>query len=58
MLSIQSIETILFFLGRADLKGNEVPAFVNVSNELQALRAQQLTASRPGPAPVAEPSPE
>lgn len=42
MLDRQTIEHCLEFLGRADLKGREVPAFVNVSNRLNHLHEARL----------------
>ena len=42
MLDIQTIDTALHFLGRADLKGNEVPDFVRTTNALHQERAQLI----------------
>ena len=42
MLDRASIEDCLEFLGRADLKGREVAAFVNVTNRLHHLREVRL----------------
>jgi hypothetical protein len=54
MLDIQTIENALLFLGRAQLTGNEVPAFVQVSNALTDHRlqliAQSAAATAPSPA--------
>lgn len=36
-LNPQEIQTILTFLARADLKGNEAPAFMNCVAKLQAM---------------------
>lgn len=50
MLTQQQIENALTFLGRADLKGVEVPAFVDLSNALSAERARLIAESLQSPA--------
>ena len=41
-LDIESIEHCMQFLNRVDLKGGEVPAFVNVTNRLHHARTALL----------------
>lgn len=42
MLDRQSIENCLQFLNRCDIKGAEVPAFVDLTNRLHHLRSVRL----------------
>lgn len=42
MLDLRSIENCLQFLNRTDIKGAEVPAFVDVTNRLHHLRNARL----------------
>ncbi|MEF4262403.1 hypothetical protein U9Z10_23495 [Escherichia coli] len=44
-MDLQTVELALNFLGRAQLVGNEVPAFCQVHNALMAMRAQMMNAS-------------
>lgn len=44
-MDLQAIEHTLLFLGRAQLAGNEVPAFVNATNALHELRAKVIAES-------------
>ena len=55
MLDLQTTEHALTFLGRASLTGDEVPAFVRVSNALQQHRAALLSAQMEPPLPPSKP---
>lgn len=48
-LTQQQLETALTLLGRCDLKGVEVPAFVELTNAIQRERAELIAASLPQP---------
>ncbi len=54
-LTQQQLETALTLLGRCDLKGVEVPAFVDLTNALQRERAELIAAALPQP-PAADPA--
>lgn len=53
MLDVPTIENALTFLTRCDLKGGEVPAFVQVTNALHAerIRLTEEAVNPPRPAP-------
>ena len=53
MLDVPTIENALTFLTRCDLKGGEVPAFVQVTNALHAerIRLTEEAANPPRHAP-------
>jgi hypothetical protein len=48
-MKLQHIHALRAFLARVDLKGNEVPAFVEVSNALVAEEQAIAAASQPQP---------
>lgn len=54
MLDRQTIENCLQFLNRCDLKGGEVPAFVEVTNRLHHLRNARLAEEAAAATPPAE----
>lgn len=53
-MDLQTIEHTLLFLSRAELRGNEVAAFVGVTNALHEMRQNLMSPSLPSaPAPRA-----
>ena len=58
MLDRQSVENCIQFLNRCDIKGGEVPAFVDLTNRLHHLRNAHLAAESAPPPPAESPTPE
>lgn len=54
MLDIPNIENCLQFLNRVDLKGAEVPAFVDLTNRLHHLRSARIQEQQVAAAKVQE----
>ena len=56
-MNLQQIEHALLFLGRAELRGNEVAAFVDVTNGLHQLRHELMHQNQPQPLTPTAPKP-